>query len=296
MQRLAHPHDIRAITMQWHSEKHTIAFVPTMGALHEGHRSLIDEARARADKVIVSIFVNPLQFNEQRDLDSYPNTLDQDFEVCLSAGVDLVWTPSREDMYPDNHGTMVVAGIQGEQLEGAHRPGHFDGMLTIVLKLLNAVKPTWALFGEKDFQQLALVKQLVKDYYLDTDIVPMPIIRESDGLAMSSRNIKLSQQTRRRAIALYEALMTVQDAAQAGYADFSNVIQSMHQRLNALEGFTLEYAVLVDPESLVEQMVLERQLRFLIAGSFENEGQPVRLIDNGPVIRLSDKTIPLQYS
>src|SRR5215216_5932077 len=183
-----------------------LAFVPTMGALHEGHRSLIKLARSVGEVVAVSIFVNPLQFGPGEDYARYPRTLDADLDVCRDDGVDLVFVPSVSDLYPPGRSVTVSAGPVGAGFEGRARPGHFDGVLTVVAKLFTLVRPDVAIFGQKDAQQLACIRRMVLDLNATVEIVSAPIIREPDGLAMSSRNRYLSPEERRRALALSAAL------------------------------------------------------------------------------------------
>ena len=185
-----------------------VAVVMTMGALHEGHAQLLREARERADSVVVTVFVNPLQFGAGEDLDRYPRTLEADVEVCRREGVDLVWAPTPSEVYRGEPIVTVGAGALGEVFEGAVRPGHFDGMLTVVLKLLHLVRPHVALFGQKDAQQLACIRAMVHDLDLPVDVVAVPTVREDDGLALSSRNRYLSADERGSALALSRALAT----------------------------------------------------------------------------------------
>ena len=183
---------------EWAGEGDDLAFVPTMGALHEGHLTLVERARELADRVVVSIFVNPLQFNDQSDLDRYPRQEESDLAKLEAAGCDLVWLPTPADLYPDGFATTIsVGGISG-RWEGEHRPGHFDGVATVVAKLLISVVPTAALFGEKDFQQLAVIRRMTLDLRLGTRIVGVPTVRDDDGLALSSRNALLSDDERAR--------------------------------------------------------------------------------------------------
>ena len=190
-----------------------VAVVMTMGALHEGHAQLLREARERADSVVVTIFVNPLQFGAGEDLDRYPRTLEDDLEVCRREGADLVWAPTPDEVYRGPASVTVSAGRLGQVLEGAARPGHFDGVLTVVLKLLHLVRPHVALFGQKDAQQLACIRAMVHDLDLPVDVVAVPTVREADGLALSSRNRYLSAEQRRTALALSRALSTGSVAA-----------------------------------------------------------------------------------
>jgi pantoate--beta-alanine ligase len=192
-----------------------VGFVPTMGALHAGHRTLIGQARAENEHVVVSIFVNPTQFNDPKDCVSYPSTLQQDLELCREAGVDAVFHPQYADLYPDDYTYRVHEIEQSGVLEGAMRPGHFHGMLTVVLKLLILVCPGRAYFGEKDWQQLQLVRGMARAFFLDTEIVAVPTVREPDGLAMSSRNVRLSPQARILAPEFYRVLSTATDCAMA---------------------------------------------------------------------------------
>jgi pantoate--beta-alanine ligase len=195
----------------------TVGLVPTMGALHAGHAALLDTARAECDSVVTTNFVNPMQFGPNDDLARYPRTLDADLEVCEKAGVDLVWAPSVEDVYPGG-GTQVriEPGPLGDILEGVVRPGHFAGMLTVVAKFLNIVRPGRAYFGEKDYQQLALIRQMAVDLELGVAVVGVPTVREADGLALSSRNVFLSEVERARALVLSHALTVGRTAAREG--------------------------------------------------------------------------------
>ena len=185
-------------------------FVPTMGALHAGHAALISAACKRSSHVVVSVFINPLQFNDPNDLKKYPRTPDKDRELAIAAGASEVWFPSVEDIYPTNP-ELIKAGPIGEIFEGFSRPGHFDGVLTVVKRLFDLVQPDFAIFGEKDFQQLFLIKQMVKDFNLPVEILAHPIIRETDGLALSSRNIRLSPDDRAKAAIIYKALKAGRD-------------------------------------------------------------------------------------
>jgi pantoate--beta-alanine ligase len=221
-----------------------VAVVMTMGALHEGHATLLRAARERADAVLATIFVNPLQFGPREDFDRYPRTLDADLAVCRAAGVDLVFAPERAEVYP--HGDPAVRvdpGPAGDVLEGASRPGHFAGVLTVVLKLLQLTRPGLALFGEKDYQQLVLIRAMVRDLDLPVAVVPVPTVREPDGLARSSRNRYLSPDDRAAAATLPAALRAGAGAAAAG-ATPAEVLAAAHR---ALRGVALDYLALTDP-------------------------------------------------
>jgi pantoate--beta-alanine ligase len=192
-----------------------IGFVPTMGALHEGHASLLRQARRENDFVVLSVYVNPTQFNDPKDLEKYPRTLDTDVKLATRAGADFVIAPTYAQMYPDGYRYRVTESEFSRELCGAHRPGHFDGVLTVVMKLLNFVAPTRAYFGEKDFQQLTLIRGMVEAFFLSYEIVACPTVRETDGLAMSSRNVNLSSDERLRAVAFPAALREEGTAADA---------------------------------------------------------------------------------
>lgn len=193
----------------------TVGFVPTMGALHAGHESLLKKAYDENDYVVLSIFVNPTQFNDPNDLEKYPKTWDQDLAMAERNGVDAIFYPQYNAMYPDNYRYKITEGEYSKLLDGAHRPGHFDGVLSVVMKLFNIVSPTRAYFGEKDFQQLTLIKGMAESFFMDLEIVPVPTLRESDGLAMSSRNMRLSSEERAKAPAIYKAITESTTAEEA---------------------------------------------------------------------------------
>ncbi|MFF3671045.1 pantoate--beta-alanine ligase [Microtetraspora malaysiensis] len=225
-----------------------LALVPTMGALHLGHRSLMRLAHEHAEHVVVSIFVNPLQFGPSEDFTRYPRTLQTDLEVCAEEGVRMVFAPPAEEMYPEGHQVGVSAGAMGGTVEGAFRPGHFDGMLTVVLKLFNLVQPDVAIFGQKDAQQLALIRRMVRDLNVPVSVVGAPTVREGDGLALSSRNRFLSHADRGTALHLSRALRA--GAAQTTpyrVLDAARAVVDEAARLSP--PLLLDYLVLVDPET-----------------------------------------------
>jgi pantoate--beta-alanine ligase len=226
-----------------------VALVPTMGALHDGHLALVRRAREVADVVVVSIFVNPLQFGAGEDLDRYPRTLDADLDALAALGVELVFAPSADEMYPDGEvETVVTAGHVGALYEGASRPGHFDGMLTVVAKLFNIVRPDRAVFGQKDAQQVFLVRRMVRDLDVPLVVDVVPTVREPDGLAMSSRNRYLGPDQRRAALLLSETLA----AAQAAGADgLDEVLAEGAAAFGDHDGVELDYLVVVDPETFL---------------------------------------------
>ncbi|MFI7702913.1 pantoate--beta-alanine ligase [Nonomuraea sp. NPDC049480] len=225
-----------------------VALVPTMGALHEGHRSLIRLARTRADQVVVSIFVNPLQFGPTEDFSRYPRTFDADLEVCRAEGVDVVFHPSAEDIYLPDRQVSVHSGRMGEIVEGAARPGHFDGVLTVVLKLFNLVQPHVAIFGQKDAQQLAMIRRMVADLDVPVEIVGAPTVREPDGLALSSRNRYLTAEDRQVALALSRALHkgAAEPTPSRIRAAAREILDAAGPRL------FVDYLVLVDPATFAE--------------------------------------------
>lgn len=227
----------------------TIGFVPTMGALHAGHLALVAEARRRADVTVVSIFVNPTQFGDHNDLELYPRTLETDVAQLAAFGVDLVFAPTVEQMYPEGPTQVTVhAGPAGERFEGRSRPGHFDGMLTVVAKLFGIVQPDLAVFGEKDAQQLHLVRRLVADLDMPVQIIGVPTVREHDGLALSSRNVRIEDARRPDALALSRALAAASRASDAGV---EAIIAAAQAVLHADRGVDLDYLAVVDPESFL---------------------------------------------
>ena len=227
-----------------------VAFVPTMGALHVGHRELIRTARLRGDAVVVSIFVNPLQFGPNEDYARYPRALEDDLEVCRSEGVDLVLVPTVAELYPAGLHVSVHSGALGELLEGRFRPGHFDGVLTVVVKLFHLVRPQLAFFGQKDAQQLALVQRMVVDLNLDVEVIGVPTVREPDGLALSSRNVFLTAGERALARSLSTALEKA--AAQDSVAAARVAANEVLDRVQFEPEFALDYAVLVNPATFAE--------------------------------------------
>ena len=253
----------------------TVAFVPTMGALHRGHAALLDDARPRADRLVASIFVNPLQFAPGEDLERYPRTFDADVELCGDHGVDVVFAPSVDEVYPGGEPAVTVEpGPLGTVLEGASRPGHFRGVLTVVAKLFGLVAPDVAVFGEKDYQQLVLIRRMTSDLCMSVEVVGAETVREDDGLALSSRNRYLSDVERRTAVSLSQALRAGQDAAPAG----ADAVRSAAQQvLDGTRGVEVDYLALTDP-TLVPGPE-HGPARLLVAAHVGT----TRLIDNAPV-------------
>lgn len=270
---------VQARMMAERARGRTIGFVPTMGALHAGHAALLDEARRRADLVVCSIFVNPKQFSPTEDLSRYPRRPEDDRALCEACGVDVLFAPGADEVYPPGFDTLLKAGRLASFLEGASRPGHFDGVLTVVALLFAVVQPHFAVFGEKDYQQLALIRRMVRDLRLTVEIVPMPVIRDVDGLALSSRNAYLSAQDRPRAAALYRALMAAQDEAQHGVVDVARIVGAARAVLDATPGVAVDYLEARDQRTLEPLAALDRDARLLLAARLGG----VRLIDNGPI-------------
>ncbi|MEZ6128804.1 MAG: pantoate--beta-alanine ligase [Planctomycetaceae bacterium] len=248
MEVIQSPDEVRNHARQQRAGGLTVGVVPTMGALHAGHASLIEAARERCDYVIATIFVNPTQFGPNEDFERYPRTLDDDLKKCAEAGADLVFTPETSHMYrPDAECDVRVKGLT-QKLEGRLRPGHFDGVTTVVAKLFNITVPDVAFFGQKDFQQQLVIRRMVLDLDWGIEIVTCPIIREPDGLAMSSRNRYLSAEEREQALVLYQSL--VRAAEQSGHASPQQIATELRQQIGAQSGVELDYAVVVDEETL----------------------------------------------
>lgn len=264
--------ELSAIRSQWATSAESVAVVMTMGALHAGHAELIRQARARDERVIVTDFLNPLQFAPGEDLDKYPRTFAADLELCTAEGVDLLFAPGPSEVYPEGDPVVwVAAGPMGDVLEGEARPGHFDGVLTVVAKLLNLTTPHRAYFGQKDAQQLWLITRMVRDLDMPVHVVEVPTVRDADGLALSSRNIYLVDADRADALALHEALEAGAAAAESGPRA---VVAAAEARLSA-SGVKADYVSLVDPEGFT---VLNRPGRALLLVA-AHVGS-TRLIDN----------------
>lgn len=238
-----------------------IGFVPTMGYLHEGHLSLVRRARENCASVVVSIFVNPTQFAPQEDLESYPRDIDRDTSLLEAEGVDLVWIPDEGEMYPENYQSWVIVEKVTQPLEGERRPTHFKGVTTIVAKLFNAVQPQRAYFGQKDAQQAVVIQQMVRDLNYPLQVVVCPIVREADGLAMSSRNTYLDQEEREAALCLSEGLFAAREAFQAGEREADRLRRIVIDRVREEELAELQYVSLANMETLQElQGDIERGL------------------------------------
>jgi pantoate--beta-alanine ligase len=272
--------DLRTRVRQWRAKNEIVAFVPTMGNLHEGHLSLVREALTRADRVVVSIFVNPLQFNDSSDLNAYPRTLEQDIHLLSEQGCDLVFTPNDKMIYPHgmNAQTVIHVPDMDDKLCGLGRPGHFDGVATVVTKLFNMVEADMAVFGEKDYQQLQLIRRLVADLNMPISIIGSPTFRTESGLAMSSRNNRLSEQGKTRAAKLYQTLQGVQQGILKKQKSFSALCADALVLLKE-NGFEPEYVEIRRSDDLALASEEDQQdLRIFAAAWLEN----VRLIDNIP--------------
>lgn len=257
-----------------------IAFVPTMGYLHQGHLSLLEEGRKRGDLLVLSIFVNPAQFGQGEDFEDYPRDLQRDAELARSTGVDVIFAPTAGDMYPRGYATYVdVEGIS-ETLCGASRPGHFRGVTTVVSKLFNIVLPHVALFGNKDFQQLAVIRRMTLDQNIPVEIVGMPIFREPDGLAMSSRNVYLSAGQRRQALVLSQAIAEAKRQVAAGETDSAAIILTLKEMISSQPDARIDYVQICHQLSLQDQPRVDRDSVLLLAVFLGS----TRLIDNSFLI------------
>jgi pantoate--beta-alanine ligase len=273
------PEEMRAHTNEVRGKGGRVGFVPTMGALHEGHLALVDYARERCDELVVSIFVNPLQFDREDDLTGYPRTWQADLDLCAAHGVDAIYYPNAGAMYPEGFQTKVSVAEMTQGLCGAHRPGHFDGVTTVVLKLFNAVQPHLAVFGQKDFQQLAVIKRMTRDLDLGVEVVGHPTVREADGLALSSRNVHLSPEERQNALCLWRGLGKAMEMAGIGEKSAAKLKAAALAEIEAVPEARLEYLEVVDAASLEPMDEINRPARMAMAVWMGE----TRLIDNAPL-------------
>lgn len=273
--------EIRKKVSEWKKQGLKIGFVPTMGALHEGHLSLIKKSVEMCDKTVVSVFVNPIQFAPSEDLDKYPKTLEADLELCKNGGVDLVFAPTPNEMYGEGNilsndflTYVVPPFFYANKLCGKSRIGHFDGVCTVVSKLFNIIQPDYAFFGQKDAQQLVIIKKMVKDLNIPVDIISCPIVRDAQGLALSSRNKYLSEENKKEALVLNKILTNIKACYNKGITDIRSLSETALEFLN--DHHELEYLEFVDKNTLEDKMVADVDTIVLIALKVDN----VRLIDN----------------
>ncbi|OJV66008.1 MAG: pantoate--beta-alanine ligase [Clostridiales bacterium 38-18] len=269
--------EVRAFVDEKRRAGNRIGFVPTMGFLHEGHASLMKAAKAKCDVVIVSIFVNPTQFGPGEDLETYPRDLVRDQNTCEAVGVDLIFAPEASEMYPEGYSTYVdCEGEITKQLCGASRPTHFKGVTSVVAKLFNIVQPDFAFFGQKDAQQIAVIEKMVRDLNMTVKIVPCPIVRESDGLAMSSRNTYLSDEQRKEALVLSQSLEIAKNKIQNGERDANKIKSAIMDHIQSSPLAEIDYVSLVNVKTLLPLVVIEDEFLIALAVKFGK----TRLIDN----------------
>jgi len=265
MEVIQKPEEMQKRSLELRSQGKTIGFVPTMGYFHEGHLSLMRRARQECDVVVISIYVNPLQFGPREDFDRYPRDLQRDLKMAEEVGVDIVFAPSDEDMYPEGYQTFVEVTELTRSLEGFYRPGHFRGVTTVVAKLFNIVLPHKAYFGEKDFQQLRVVQRMVRDLNFPIEIVPCPTVRETDGLAMSSRNTYLNPEERKAATVLHQALKAADELFKSGERNVANLKAKVWEVL-AMEPLARpQYVEIVDTQTLEPVFIVDRPAVILLA-------------------------------
>lgn len=276
MEIVSDPRDMQAVSLAWRRLDRRIALVPTMGFFHDGHLSLMRYGREHGDRLVVSLFVNPAQFGPAEDLNRYPRDLERDEARAREAGVNVLYIPAAADMYPEGYQTYVTVEDLSRPMCGASRPGHFRGVATVVLKLFHQVLPHLAIFGEKDYQQLAVIKRLVADLNVPVEVAGRPIVREADGLALSSRNSYLSPEERRSALVLFQALTRARDLAASGEAEAEKILSEVTRIIGSTPGTRLDYAVLVDPQTLTNVDIIRGSARLAMAAWVGG----TRLIDN----------------
>ena len=268
--------EMKSIAEEYRKKGKRISFVPTMGYLHEGHLSLVDIARKDGDICVVSIFVNPIQFGPGEDYERYPRDVERDERLLEQRGCDVLFYPSASEMYPEDFLTRVRVEKLSSILCGKSRPGHFEGVTTVVLKLFNIVKPHVAVFGEKDYQQLVIIKRMVRDLNLDVEIVAGKIIREKDGLAMSSRNVYLDPVERKQATCLFRSMLLAQDMVKAGIRDTKTIVEAVGGFIKKFDRARIDFVKIVHPDTLEEIEEIHDRARILLAVYFGK----ARLIDN----------------
>lgn len=268
--------EMKKVSQALRDEGKKIAFVPTMGCLHEGHLSLMKKGREVGDVLVVSIFVNPIQFGQGEDFEKYPRDIEKDRELCEAEGADILFVPKTEEMYPDEYQTAVEVLWVTKNLCGKFRPGHFRGVATVVTKLFNIVRPQYAIFGEKDYQQLVAIRRLVKDLDLDVDVLGMPIVREPDGLAMSSRNAYLSKEERKAALSIYRALQSAKGLYDNGERTNRVLLKEVKRIIELEPMIKPEYAKVVDAQTMEDIDSAGKEALLAIAARVGD----TRLIDN----------------
>ncbi|MDW7772007.1 MAG: pantoate--beta-alanine ligase [Desulfobulbaceae bacterium] len=281
MQVIGSPVEMTTWTKQQAARKKKIALVPTMGFFHEGHLSLMRMARAHAGRVVVSLFVNPIQFGPDEDLSTYPRDFDRDCGLAEKEGVDILFAPAAKDMFPEGFQTSISIGKITGHLCGAQRPGHFDGVATVVTKLFHITGADCAIFGEKDYQQLAVIRRMVADLNMDIEIIGHPIVRENDGLAMSSRNTYLDATGRETALCLSRAIALARSKAAEGITDTARLAVLVSEFILSFPGTAIDYASFVDCRTLEPAAQVDSNTLLVLAVKINNR---VRLIDNGMVI------------
>jgi pantoate--beta-alanine ligase len=276
MEIIRDPQAMHDRSRQWRDRGLKVVLVPTMGFFHQGHLSLMEYGRSIGERLVVSLFVNPAQFGPQEDLARYPRDLDRDVRLAREAGVDFLYTPEAADMYPPGFQTYVaVEGLSGV-LCGASRPGHFRGVATVVLKLFNQVEPQAAVFGEKDYQQLVVIQRMVADLNVPVTVIGRPIVREPDGLAMSSRNTYLNPEERAAALCLYRGIQAAEKLAAAGENSRDRIVAEVREIITRTPSTCIDYVALVDPSTLQEVEAIRGEARLVLAAWINN----TRLIDN----------------
>jgi pantoate--beta-alanine ligase len=277
MELLTVPQDMQLWANEQRRAGRTVALVPTMGFFHQGHLNLMEFGRSRADRLVVSLFVNPLQFGAGEDFERYPRNEEGDRNLARGAGVDVLFCPAADDLYPPHFQTQVTVEKISRGLCGASRPGHFRGVATVVCKLLNLVKPHWAIFGLKDYQQYLVIRQMVRDLNMDLEVVGRPTVREADGLALSSRNVYLSPEERQSALSLSAALQEARERSRAGEQRAAVLLEDVVRRISAQPGTRLDYARIVNPETLEDTDLVGYRAVLILAVWVGR----TRLIDNG---------------
>ncbi|MFH2124068.1 MAG: pantoate--beta-alanine ligase [Pseudomonadota bacterium] len=277
--------EMTALAASWRGQGQKIALVPTMGWFHAGHLALMRQARQSADRVVVSLFVNPIQFGPGEDLAAYPRDLQRDMNLAAGEAVDVLYAPSAHDMYPAGFQTTIRVAELGLGLCGASRPGHFDGVCTVVMKLFHQTQPHLAVFGEKDFQQLAVIRRMVRDLDLPVDIVAHPIVREANGLAMSSRNSYLQENEKEQALSLYGAIVFARKKVKAAVQPISaaELCAELKGNIHQIPGCVVDYVEIVDADSLKRCETVTENCRLILAVKVNDR---VRLIDNARLYEL----------